>query len=144
MKPTRMLLLALAIVAAFAMATNTASAQYRGYGSGSGYGYGQRYGGSHSGYRVPYFSVHPPVYYGERVRLTYGDSPFVNQLSRRRGIVSASQRTAHDSVQPQMIYNRHMNSQKPAIPSTSRVPQIIYNPFFKKEEAAGSEYIAKE
>jgi hypothetical protein len=146
-----MLLLAIAIAAVVAMSTNTASAQCNGRGYGYGYGYGQR--ASYSGYRIPYFSLHPPVYYGERVRLNYGDSPFVQRAGRNHrpltsSAIAPAASVTQPSARPFMVYNQHMNkpqvvSQQPAA-QNSRGPQMIYNPFFKKEESPASEYIARD
>ena len=67
-----------------------------GFGAGVGFGYGGfGYGGGYGGYGYgdsqgtllyrlnyipvpPYFSLHPPVYYGQRIFRTYGDSPYAN------------------------------------------------------------------
>ncbi|TWU41537.1 hypothetical protein Q31b_29860 [Novipirellula aureliae] len=86
--------LAIALVIAVASifsASNTASAQYpAGLFPGIGYpgfygGFGAGFG---SGYRTPpYFSVHPPVYYGARYARPYGISPFpaLPQVSAPQG-----------------------------------------------------------
>ncbi len=48
---------------------------YGGYGGGYG---GAGYGGGMASYNsnIPYFSLHPPVYYGQRFARPYGVSPF--------------------------------------------------------------------
>ncbi len=37
----------------------------------------------------PYFSIHPPVYYGRRVSMTYGDSPLIHPVTVSRRVNSA-------------------------------------------------------
>jgi hypothetical protein len=73
---TRLILIG--FVGAMALAVpRFASGQY--WGNGWPYGAGYccyPYLSSYSGESVPYFAVHPPVYYSYRVPRTYGYSPF--------------------------------------------------------------------
>jgi hypothetical protein len=53
------------------------SGQYDVYGGPCGvFGWGYGYQTTYSSDPIPYFSLHPPVYYGARVARTYGYGPF--------------------------------------------------------------------
>lgn len=79
----RRILLGLAAAAAMAWGTSSAQA-YDGYGAyfGQAFGLMNAYGSSGTMYGLgrvpvpPYFSLHPPVYYGYRVARPYGYSPY--------------------------------------------------------------------
>jgi len=47
-----------------------------GYGGYGGYGGGRGVGMTSYNSNIPYFAMHPPVYYGERYARPYGASPF--------------------------------------------------------------------
>ncbi len=72
----------LSLLLASAVCDNAARAG-DGLGLGLGYLYGRAYGSGYGGYNSviapftpPYFSLHPPVYYGKRYARPYGASPF--------------------------------------------------------------------
>ncbi len=78
----------------------------------------------------PYFALHPPVYYGERVRRSYGDSPYAYPAQRPRATASAA--TGRPTPpKPKLIVNPYY------VPATgeaagSSVPangQLILNPY---------------
>ena len=72
----RLILAGVATMVAFAFpcAVNGQDVVYGNAYGGAWYGY--IYPGTYAGQSVPYFSVHPPVYYSYRVARTYGYSPF--------------------------------------------------------------------
>ena len=83
MKRLAALVVAVAAAGNFGGAASAFDGEQFGYG-GYGYGYGIAYGsiyGPFSQFRhrlptPPYFSIYPPVYYGQRFERPYGDSPF--------------------------------------------------------------------
>ena len=79
MKLVRRLLPALAMAACFSVAGTAAAQDGNAYGVGLGFGYGAAWvapGRCANSYRIPYFALHPPVYYGEKVARPYGFTPF--------------------------------------------------------------------
>lgn len=105
--------------------------------------------GVFNNYQPPYFSMHPPVYYGERYYRPYGASPFAawpqlqpnNSYSPRLGAQSANQAI--------VVENPHCVipavSPKPLEDTSSREivnqssgysgPLVIDNPYFVEEES---------
>lgn len=92
----------------------------------------------------PYFSLHPPVYYGQRYSRPYGDSPFASwpQLQAAKGYhprPAASYGQSNDCRYE--IVNPHMPSLKAPSPSASPVvksiepvaPLIVDNPYYRSE-----------
>lgn len=73
--------------------------------------------------RLPYFSLHPPVYYSRPVPRTYGYTPFA----------SLPDLTIFQSVQtqPMTVPNPYVASSAPAAVGTSvgPAPLIVRNPF---------------
>jgi hypothetical protein len=72
--------LCLAAVGLCLLPSGTASAQSPliygyGFGAGGGYGYGGGYRGANSR-AIPYFALHPPVYYSHPIPRPYGFSPY--------------------------------------------------------------------
>lgn len=88
---------------------------------------GPGYGGSiySSGklFVPPYFAVHPPVYYGQRVRMHYGDSPFAASSSRWSSARSG----------PVVIVNPHMTVGDAGSVADRAGPRIIENPYFQAD-----------
>ena len=83
----------------------------------------------------PYFALHPPVYYGDRLHRSYGLSPFAWP-----GHAGISERPA-----PRMIVNQHIPSPKEAAPKADEAtaeqtaarpaPQLIHNPYFQGNDS---------
>ena len=72
-----------ALVGAFVLGTTlassaTAQAQDPGFGFLYGYSVGQARSFRSNLPTPPYFSIYPPVYYGERFARPYGDSPYAS------------------------------------------------------------------
>lgn len=78
MKTVRILLALAFAVAAIQFATSTTQAQDCGYTNGLGFGYGLGYSRVYgqADPRIPFFALHPPVYYSRPVPRPYGFSPF--------------------------------------------------------------------
>jgi hypothetical protein len=115
----------------------------RGHGFGGGFGIGYGGGGGYGWdvselYRqlynnLPYFALHPPVYYSEPVPRTYGYSPFAYPPGTMTPEIMSE-------PQPVTINNPYVPATKPASAeikpsdrsaSTSTAPQplVIMNPF---------------
>ena len=126
----------------FASIPNLALAE-RGYGWGGGHAPGAAlgfFGRSPStlynlGYIPvpPYFALHPPVYYGQRVYRSYGESPFARSGMRRYDVQLAI---------PKEIVNRYVQQAAPAeveeaVTADAQVavqPKLILNPFFHQAD----------
>lgn len=110
------------------------------------------YGGWHqrpmvmNNYNPPYFSMHPPVYYGDRYYRPYGDSPFASWPQLQPNPNYQPSLGARNSMSL-TIENPHCNLQAAPSGSTAR-PEVVYhpdppltidNPYF---EAAQSKFTA--
>jgi hypothetical protein len=103
------------------------------------YGYG---GFNHFGIRPyvpapPYFSIHPPVYYGARYARPYGDSPFaaLPQLHPAKGY--SAKPYANYAI---TIENPYCPATPVSVPGVSPVvqnkkvePLVIDNPYFRPD-----------
>ena len=111
-----------------------------GPGTWSVYGFGAARSWSTSRPGPPYFAVHPPVYYGQRVRMVYGDSPVV-RLPGAAAPASQPERrevAAESPVVGQWITNPFCqpgqttgSAQSDGNASAPPVPGMIENPFFQ-------------
>ena len=73
---TKLILIGFVSMLAFEL-PGIANGQYRECGyPHSAIGWGYVYRTNYASESVPYFALHPPVYYGKRVARTYGYSPF--------------------------------------------------------------------
>lgn len=106
-----------------------------GYGSGGCGGYAV---GAYN-HSVPYFSLHPPVYYGQRYARPYGASPYAAwpQLQSNAGYAPAPQ-AAHSMVAPVVIHNQylpansHVSSTSNDLVEAKRAePLKIENPYYR-------------
>ncbi len=114
-----------------------------------GYGYGYYWGGygypfgAHA-YRSgniptpPYFAIHPPVYYGKRVGMPYGNSPFPRPA---RAVVRVSpQRVKYKPRPGVMIVNPYVKNDAEAKgngsspKAASSKPKAILNPYVVADE----------
>jgi hypothetical protein len=77
---------------------------------------------------VPYFAIHPPVYYANVVARSYGWSPFPHPLDTAYFQYSAP-------TQSPIIFNEYVNqkSQTQVSSMPPCVPLRIANPFVKQE-----------
>lgn len=149
MNTARTFCLLAAAVAAASVFAPTAQAQYGGggYGWGGGWPYNFQSGiyGRTNAYNLPYFSLHPPVYYSHVVPRPYGFSPF----AAPPGMVPAEMQVM---ASPKMIENPHFkpDDKKPEEPKpadekagsakatgrTASASQVIVNPFYRPDDAA--------
>jgi len=126
--------LSLAVVlATLASFTGTAKAQCPRCGGGFNGSYGFGYSGSLYGLGYipvpPYFAIHPPVYYGDRVRRTYGQSPYAAMphnvevaKSKPKVVLNSTLKKAPKAdTKPEL---KEVGSQTAAVR-----PQLILNPF---------------
>ena len=108
-----------------------------------GYGFG---GWGYTGYTaeyVPYYAMHPPVYYSYPVPRAYGWSPFAYPPGTMTPEILGA-------IQAQEVINPHVpqkegtsatpmstnNKTTQAKESTGPTPQVVINPFVKDELAA--------
>jgi hypothetical protein len=142
----------LAVVLALAIGNNsTRAGDYGGVGLGLGYLYGQghgfgyNYGSVIRPYWPPYFSIHPPVYYGKRYTRPYGASFFAAWPQLQPSSSYAPQ--PHPN-RAQIIANPHVpclgdctcghcvvGGEQPSYPNLVRQkpaePLIIDNPYYQ-------------
>lgn len=102
-----------------------------GYSSSFGFGCGNRAGLYNLGQLSvpPYFAIHPPVYYGQRVHRTYGRSPYARP-SFGIGAPAAPQPA------PQMVANPYVADQQQALRQQAggTRPQLVLNPYVEQPE----------
>lgn len=118
------------------------------YGHDAGW---YQYPFGHYAYRLgniptpPYYAIHPPVYYGKRVGMPYGNSPYTRPP---RPVVRVSppvqeQRPARGV----MIENPFVKEKKKAKKSrrkksVSSKPKMIVNPYVESDEPKETEQLA--
>ncbi|MFN3190489.1 MAG: hypothetical protein ACE361_08195 [Aureliella sp.] len=124
-----------------AASANQAQAQ-QGCGIGLSYLYGyngfNNYSATTYNRSVPYFSLHPPVYYGKRYTRPYGASPFAAwpQLQANSGYAPAMGANL-TQVRPLVITNPYMPGHSPAggtpgvVKAKASGPVTIENPYFR-------------
>ena len=104
----------------------------------------------HYAYRIgnvptpPYFAIHPPVYYGKRVGMPYGNSPYTRPP---RPVVRVSpQPQKQQPVRGVMIENPFVKQKNKAKGSKkkdlSSKPKIIVNPYVVSDEPKETEQLA--
>jgi hypothetical protein len=136
-----------AVLACVPLATVCAADRGHGRGFGHGHGFGHGLGIAFGGYdygwdlaelyrelynNLPYFALHPPVYYSEPVPRTYGYSPFAYPP------YVMTPEIVHDS-KPVTIINPHVPAAAPASAETNTdrsasttnepEPLVIVNPY---------------
>lgn len=114
------------IAAAFLIAatglTTAAPAQDLGYDFGIGLSFSQGYARVYSGVnhrRVPYFALHPPVYYGQKVARPYGYSPFAVPPA----MVPAESRAIPQQVEFQEVENPFFRSEPAPVPTPEPISE---------------------
>lgn len=98
-----------AIVVCCLLLTQTPQvANGQGYYGGSNWGWGVPYPFDYGGYRAgriptpPYFAIHPPVYFGRRVGMPYGNSLVTRPP---RAVTETRFVSLQSAPQPQLIHN---------------------------------------
>ena len=92
----------------------------------------------------PYYAIHPPVYYGKRVGMPYGNSPYTRPP---RPVVRVSpQPQKQQQARGLMIENPFVEQKKKAKKSKKRSvsfnPKIIVNPYVVSDEPKETEQLA--
>lgn len=87
----------------------------------------------------PYFSLHPPVYYGQRFTRPYGDSPFASwpQLQPAKGYhPHPAANHGHTVVNPYVPTKKApAQSASPVVKSVEPVaPLIVENPYYRSND----------
>lgn len=96
------------------------------FGYGGYYPFYAQYGREY----IPYFALHPPVYYSYPVPRTYGYSPFAYPFGSLTP--EFEQRDAprlKPKAKPKVTYNPHFRQGSPVGHSTQTNPPVIYNPY---------------
>jgi len=140
----------IALAVLLALSGGTLSSACAGdYWGGYGFG-GYRYPLGHYAYRSgsvpapPYYAVHPPVYYGTRVGMPYGNSPYARPP---RAVVRVSPRPQKPKPPVgAMIENPYVKSKKKARntkkKSVSSKQKAIINPYVVSDESKEAEQLA--
>ena len=131
--------------------TEEASAQFVGRGgfglSSSGAFYGGGCGSSLyslGGVPVPpYFAIHPPVYYGNRVRASYGTTPFARpayDIHVLPGYAAIPRSAARPRSAGKIVVNPHYQGETvDSAPTAQPTLKVIVNPYYR----ADSERVAQ-
>jgi hypothetical protein len=93
------------------------------------------YYSGYSGQSIPYFALHPPVYYSYPVPRPYGYSPFAyppGVLTPEVSVQVSPPKTIHNSYVPRPS---SVNQDRSA--SRAVTPQLVINPYFERSDAAG-------
>ncbi len=111
-----------------------------GYGSYRGFPYYNIYGMD----SVPYYSLHPPVYYSYPVPRPYGYSPFAYPPGTPTPEILAA-----PAAQPKVTVNPYTPSSRgrrdrPAERTAAYHPQVILNPFVQEADLASRSPAAKK
>ena len=124
------------------------------YGGGLGFGYPLISSAQACAPRVPYFALHPPVYYGQRYTRPYGASPFASGplLQPNSQYTPAPQVQRSQTPAALVVMNPHYQEIQPdaqegivAKPQAKEKvavkpvkPLLVENPFFPAPEALPS------
>jgi hypothetical protein len=101
-----------------------------------GHGYQNYYGYRGNIPTPPYFAIHPPVFYGERVERSYGISPFAALAPMHSDLAKPRNNGAKA-----MIVNPHCTEEIEVLPQAdahlgkASQPKVILNPFVVGETA---------
>jgi hypothetical protein len=122
-------LLAVAMVLGVGAGIASASQPYGGCGGCGGipfyYPFYAQYGQEH----IPYFALHPPVYYSYPVPRTYGYSPFAYPLGSPTPEIEFDAPKPEKKPEPKTMNNPHVKEVSHAEHTVQAAPKVIYNPF---------------
>jgi len=118
-----LVLLSVALAMSFVPATAEASSPAFGCGGGCCYPFYAQYGREH----IPYFALHPPVYYSMWVPRTYGYSPFAYPFGSPTPEIEYP--APEKKPAPKTMVNPYAKPALEAAPITQAAPQTIYNPY---------------
>ncbi len=78
---------------------------------------------------IPYFALHPPVYYSYPVPRSYGYSPFAYPFGSPTPEIEWEAPKIEKKPEPKMMTNPHVKevSHTERVPETG--PKVIYNPY---------------
>ncbi len=123
------LILGLALLVCLAGGSGTAKAQGWGFGGG-GYWYGGPWYNAYGLDNMPYYALHPPVYYSYPVPRTYGYSPFAYPPTVRTPDLKF--------YRPQTVRNPYMRGSEASTSSDDNMastgPLRMRNPFYHAEQ----------
>jgi hypothetical protein len=129
----------------FAVALFGLSSDHISSASAQGYLYNGLLGwpnGFYQNERIPYFSLHPPVYYSAPVPRTYGWSPWAYppgvQTPEIADCDPLNVENPHVEKSSSSVKPRGVHRPAPATDRNAsyRSPQVIYNPYYESQVAA--------
>jgi hypothetical protein len=122
-------LLAVAMIAGLGAGQASASQPYPGCGGCGGmpfyYPFYAQYGREH----IPYFALHPPVYYSYPVPRTYGYSPFAYPFGSPTPEIEFVPPKVEKKPEPKTMVNPHVTDVSHVEHTAQAPPKVIYNPF---------------
>lgn len=82
---------------------------------------------------VPYYALHPPVYYSRPIARTYGDNPFPYPP----GMTAFQAYSPQYTPQPQIIRNEYNEEANPSMDQQyqTHMPLRIHNPFVEQGDS---------
>ena len=101
----------------------------------------------------PYFAIHPPVYYGTRVGMPYGNSPItrpprpvirVTQTPQETEVAPEGQWIENPFYQKQEQRKTRDRSRKQRVSAKAESPSIIENPYLVSNESPAKKRDAKD
>jgi hypothetical protein len=132
----------LSVMLAVAAAVGWGAAEARadgccGWGGAPFYPFYSLYGREH----IPYFALHPPVYYSYPVPRSYGYSPFAYPFGSPTPEIELAPPKVEKKAEPKTMLNPFVRETSTSEPSQAgRAPQVepkvVYNPFFTAPVAA--------
>jgi len=102
-----------------------ASEPYFGCGGIPFYPFYAQYGHEH----IPYFALHPPVYYSYIVPRPYGYSPFAYPFGSPTPEIDFSPPKAEKKPEPKTMTNPYVTEVSHAESAAQAEPKVIYNPY---------------
>jgi hypothetical protein len=126
---TAIIVLGVAFSALGSAGAAKADGPYGGCGIGFCYPFYAQYGREH----IPYFALHPPVYYSYPVPRTYGYSPFAYPFGSPTPEIQV---LPAEPAKPKMMSNPYVPGTAPSDRVAQAEPQIIYNPYVSPTRVA--------
>jgi hypothetical protein len=114
---------------AFVLGAGAGSSQAANPGWGCGapfyYPFYAQYGREH----IPYFALHPPVYYSEPIPRTYGYSPFAYPFGSPTPEIELLPPAPEKKPEPKVMHNPHVREASHVEHATQAEPKVVYNPY---------------
>jgi hypothetical protein len=111
-----------------------ASGPFGGCGAPFYYPFYAQYGREH----IPYFALHPPVYYSYVVPRSYGYSPFAYPFGSPTPEIQFVPPKEEKKPEPKTMSNPHVTDVSHRDVAAQAAPRVIYNPFVDAPRVAGA------